>query len=91
MGVNLFQCKWNNHPDNWQYYYCGITRATLRSDPTPVAAYTMNGGDVFRRFLFIGKLQADKPREFEGSALKTLRCQPVCKEDHHLAVGHGPV
>jgi hypothetical protein len=40
---------------------------------------------------FAGKLLADKPREFEGSALKALRCKPVCKEYHDLAVRHCPV
>lgn len=45
--------------------------ATLRSDPTPAAAYTMNGEFcILTVSLFIGKLKREKPREFEGSALK---------------------
>jgi hypothetical protein len=42
-------------------------------------------------FHFTGKSRADKPREFEGRALKALRCEPVSEEYHDLAVRHCPV
>lgn len=42
---------------------------------------------LIRRFLLTGKLNAYKPREFEGRALiSASSCEPVRKEHHNLAI-----